>query len=66
MKLATLCGIKTAEHTLIRLQSGNLAYLTKRFDRQKDKKIHMEDLCQLTETPVSYTHLDVYKRQDYT
>jgi serine/threonine-protein kinase HipA len=50
MKLATLCGIKTAEHTLIRLQSGNLAYLTKRFDRQKDKKIHMEDLCQLTET----------------
>jgi serine/threonine-protein kinase HipA len=50
MKLAALCGIKTAEHTLIRLQSGNLAYLTKRFDRQKDKKIHVEDLCQLTET----------------
>lgn len=50
MKLATLCGIKTAEHTLIRLQSGKLAYLTKRFDRQKDKKIHIEDLCQLTET----------------
>ena len=50
MKLATLCGIKTAEHTLIRLQSGGLAYLTKRFDRQKEKKIHVEDLCQLTET----------------
>jgi len=50
MKLAALCGIKTAEHTLIRLQSGKLAYLTKRFDRQKDKKIHIEDLCQLTET----------------
>jgi serine/threonine-protein kinase HipA len=50
MKLAALCGIKTAEHTLIRLQSGKLAYLTKRFDRQKDKKIHVEDLCQLTET----------------
>jgi serine/threonine-protein kinase HipA len=50
MKLATLCGIKTAEHTLIRLQSGGLAYLTKRFDRQKGKKIHVEDLCQLTET----------------
>ena len=49
MKLAALCGIKTAEHTLIRLQSGSLAYLTKRFDRQKDKKIHVEDLCQLTE-----------------
>lgn len=50
MKLAILCGIKTAEHTLIRLQSGGLAYLTKRFDRQKDRKIHVEDLCQLTET----------------
>ena len=49
MKLATLCGIRTAEHTLIRLQSGGLAYLTKRFDRQNDKKIHVEDLCQLTE-----------------
>ena len=50
MKLAALCGIKTAEHTLIRQQSGSLAYLTKRFDRQKDRKIHVEDLCQLTET----------------
>jgi serine/threonine-protein kinase HipA len=50
MKLASLCGIKTAAHTLIRLQSGELAYLTKRFDRQQRKKIHVEDLCQLTET----------------
>ena len=49
MKLAALCGLKTAEHTLIRLQSGKLAYLTKRFDRQKNRKIHVEDLCQLTE-----------------
>ena len=49
MKLAALCGLKTAEHTLIRLQSGKLAYLTKRFDRQKNGKIHIEDLCQLTE-----------------
>jgi serine/threonine-protein kinase HipA len=50
MKLADLCGIKTAAHTLIRLQSGELAYLTKRFDRQGNRKIHTEDLCQLTET----------------
>lgn len=49
MKLAALCGLKTAEHTLIRLQSGKLAYLTKRFDRKKNRKIHVEDLCQLTE-----------------
>lgn len=50
MKLASLCGIKTAEHSLIRLESGELAYLTKRFDRTKKEKIHVEDLCQLTET----------------
>jgi serine/threonine-protein kinase HipA len=51
MKLSKFCGIKTAEHSLIRLASGELAYLTKRFDRTpKGKKIHVEDLCQLTET----------------
>lgn len=50
MKMAAEFGIKTAEHTLIRLKSGELAYLTKRFDRSGSKKIHMEDLCQLTET----------------
>lgn len=50
MKLAALCGIRTAEHSLIRLTSGELAYLTKRFDRQNGQKIHVEDLCQLTGT----------------
>lgn len=50
MKLADVCGIKTAAHTLIRLQSGEMAYLTKRFDRHGNRKIHTEDLCQLTET----------------
>lgn len=50
MKLATLCGIKTAEHSLIRLQSGELAFITQRFDRNKGQKIHVEDFCQLTDT----------------
>ena len=50
MKLAALCGIRTAEHSLIRLASGELAYLTKRFDREKGRKIHVEDFCQLTGT----------------
>lgn len=48
MKLANLCGIKTAEHSLIRLQSGELAFITQRFDRNKGQKIHVEDFCQLT------------------
>jgi len=49
MHLAELAGIATVPHTLIRLQSGRLAYLTKRIDRVKKKKLHMEDMCQLTE-----------------
>jgi serine/threonine-protein kinase HipA len=49
MHLATIAGIRTVPHSLVRLQSGNLAYITKRIDRDKKKKIHMEDMCQLTE-----------------
>lgn len=36
-----------AQHALIRTSSGELAYITKRFDRLKRDKIHVEDLCQL-------------------
>ena len=49
MHLAELVGITTVPHSLIRLKSGNLAYITKRIDRTKKDKIHMEDMCQLTE-----------------
>ena len=49
MHLAQLAKIKTAPHSLIRLQSGNLAYITKRIDRTKKGKLSMEDMCQLTE-----------------
>ena len=49
MHLAAAAKIKTAPHSLIRLQSGNLAYLTKRIDRTKKGKLAMEDMCQLTE-----------------
>ncbi len=49
MHMAELAGIATVPHSLIRLQSGELAYITKRVDRTKNRKIHMEDMCQLTE-----------------
>jgi len=49
MHLAQLAKIKTAPHCLIRLQSGNLAFVTKRIDRTKNGKLAMEDMCQLTE-----------------
>ena len=49
MHLAALVKIQTAKHGLIRLKSGELAYITKRFDRNKGAKIAVEDFCQLSE-----------------
>jgi serine/threonine-protein kinase HipA len=49
MHLARLARISVVPHSLIRLQSGGLAYITKRIDRVKTGKLHMEDMCQLTE-----------------
>lgn len=49
MHLAQAARIKTAPHSLIRLKSGNLAYVTRRLDRTKQSKLAMEDMCQLTE-----------------
>ncbi len=49
MHLARISKIKTVDHSLIRLQSGKLAYITKRIDRKEEEKLHMEDMCQLTE-----------------
>ncbi len=48
MHLAQIAKIKTVPHSLVRLQSGNLAYITKRIDRTKKRKLAMEDMCQLT------------------
>ncbi len=53
MNLAALFGIETAEHSLIRLKTGELAYITKRFDRVNGQKLPLEDMCQLTETLTS-------------
>lgn len=49
LHLATIAKIEVVPHSLIRMKSGKLAYITKRIDRTKNGKIHMEDMCQLTE-----------------
>ncbi|ANQ51477.1 HipA domain-containing protein [Flammeovirga sp. MY04] len=56
MHLAEISKIKTVQHSLIRLQSGQLAYITKRIDCNKGKKLHMEDMCQLTERLTEYKY----------
>lgn len=48
MKLAKIQKIPVADCGLIYLTGGELAYVTKRFDRVNGKKIQMEDFCQLS------------------
>jgi len=62
MHLAALFKIGTAEHTLIRTSTGELAYITKRFDRVNGKKIHVEDLCQLSELLTEQKYKSSYER----
>ncbi len=50
MRIAEAFNIKTVPSSLIRLQSGELSYITKRIDRTSSgEKIHMLDMFQITE-----------------
>jgi len=62
MRLAELSKINTVKHTLIRLKSGEIAYLTKRVDRTGNSKIHMEDMCQLTERLTEHKYRGSYEQ----
>lgn len=57
---AKLFGIKTAENELVRFADGELAYLTRRFDRREGKAIRQEDLCQIAGRSEE-THGSAYK-----
>ncbi|MCX6308233.1 MAG: HipA domain-containing protein, partial [Bacteroidia bacterium] len=50
MRIAESFGIRVVPSSLIRLASGELAYLTRRIDRtDSGEKIHMLDMFQITE-----------------
>ncbi len=49
MLIAKQFSFEVASSSLIRLASGELCYLTKRFDRRDGIKLAQEDFCQLTE-----------------
>lgn len=53
MRLARLAGLKVAEHGLIELSDGSIAYITRRFDRPEPdaQRIHVLDFCQLQNLP---------------
>lgn len=62
MHLAEIAGLKTAQHTLIPLKSGELAYIAKRFDRQNGVKLCMEDMAQLTEVLTNRKYKGSYEK----
>ena len=63
MHLAEIAGIKTAQHSLIRLADDSLGYLTKRLDRDSQgNKLAMEDFCQLTERQTEYKYRSSYEQ----
>ena len=62
MHLAESVKIRTVPHSLIRLKSGELAYITKRVDRTKKRKYHMEDMCQLTERQTEHKYKGSYEQ----
>jgi len=61
MHLAEIAKIQTVPHSLIRLKSGTLTYITKRLDRNGSKKIQMEDMCQLTERLTEHKYHSSYE-----
>jgi len=61
MHLAEIAKIRTVPHSLIRLKSGSLAYITKRIDRKGTVKIPMEDMCQLTERLTEHKYHSSYE-----
>jgi len=62
MHLAEISKIKTVKHSLIKLKSGQLAYITKRIDRNNGTKSHMEDMCQLTERLTEHKYKGSYEQ----
>jgi len=49
MSLADTAGIRTVPHALILMESDEIAYITRRIDRDAGRKIAMEDFCQLSQ-----------------
>jgi serine/threonine-protein kinase HipA len=49
MFMAKVCGLEVVPFSLVKLEDETLCYITKRVDRTKKTKLHMEDMCQLSE-----------------
>lgn len=49
MRIAELAGLEVARCGLVRLSNDSLALIVARFDREDERRIPMEDFCQLSE-----------------
>ena len=49
MRIAELAGLEVARCGLVRLSNDSLALIVARFDREGERRIPMEDFCQLSE-----------------
>lgn len=49
MHMAKTLGLQVVPNSLVRLEDDTLCYITKRVDRTRKGKLHMEDMCQLSE-----------------
>ncbi len=63
MLMAQACGIATVPFLLIPLKDGELAYLTRRIDRDsKGNKYAMEDACQFTKKLTEHKYRGSYEK----
>ena len=63
MNLAEIAKIKVVPHSLIRFKDGELCYITRRIDRDKNgEKFPMEDMCQLSERLTEYKYKGSYEQ----
>ena len=61
MKMAEVAKIETATHCLIRMADGELAYITRRMDRNSDGlKRSMLDMCQLSNRLTEHKYRGAY------
>ena len=62
MLVSRLMGIETAQCCLVSFSDGELAYITRRFDREKDGgKLHQEDLMQCFNLPSDDKYSKTYE-----
>lgn len=63
MHLAEIAKIDVVPHTLIRFNDGELAYLTRRIDRDhRGTKYLMEDMCQISERSTDDKYKSSYEK----